>query len=362
MRVVITGATGNIGTAVVDRLRAGGHDVQGLARRPPRHSGPATAGEPYGAPRYTALDLTGDDRDVRLRAAFAGAEAVVHLAWGFQPTRNTAYLHRLDVGGTTAVLEAARATGIRHLVHVSSLGAYSPGRAAARPVEEDWPTGGFGWLPYSRHKAAAERLLDAHEAVPGHLPVVARVRPSLTARREVGGALDRYTLPSLLPARLVGALPVLPLDRGFRFQLTHSEDIASGIVAILERGATGPFNLAADPVLTREDVARALRARPVHLPWPALRAAATLAWWLRLQPVDPGWLDMAWQVPLMSSRRAREELDWEPRHDARAVLAEAVGGMVTGAGTGFPALRPRRWSEQLSALLNEGPVSRRRRA
>jgi UDP-glucose 4-epimerase len=357
VRVVVVGATGNIGTAVVRRLLEGGHEVHGLARRPPG----GTHEDGAGTARYTALDLTRADRGARLREAFRDADAVVHLAWGFQPTRNTAYLQRLDVGGTLAVLEAARATSVSHLVHISSLGAYSPGRAT-EPVEEDWPTGGIPWLPYSRHKAAAERLLDAHEAVPGHRPQVARVRPSLAARRDVGGALDRYTLPSLLPARLLTALPILPMDRRFRVQLTHSDDIAEGIVAVLERGATGAFNLAAEPVLTRDDVARALHARPVHLPWPVLRAAATVAWWLRLQPVDPGWLDMAWLVPVMSSRRAREELGWAPRHDARAVLTESVAGMVGASGTDTPALRPRRWSEQLTALLTRGPVSRRERA
>ena len=355
MRVVVTGATGNIGTALVDRLVASGHDVHGLARRPPE-AGPYADGA-----RWTRLDLTAEDRHLQLRQAFAGADAVVHLAWGFQPTRNTAYLQRLDVGGTAAVLRAARAARVPHLVHVSSLGAYSPGDGD-EPVDESWPTGGTPWLPYSLHKSAAERLLDAHEAHPGQAPVVARVRPSLVARREVGGALDRYTLPSLLPAAVLGMLPVLPLDRRFRVQLTHSSDVAEGIAAILEGRATGAFNLAAGPLLTRDDVARALHARPVHLPWRVLRAAASAAWHLRLQPVDPGWLDMAWHVPVLSSRRARDELGWQPRHDSRAVLDEAVAGMRQQRGLPTDALRPRRWREQLLRLLTQGPVSRRTRA
>jgi nucleoside-diphosphate-sugar epimerase len=264
VRVVVTGATGNIGTALVQGLVSSGHEVLGIARRPQQ---PAVFGEHV---HWSALDLTAVDCDQRLTRDFDGADAIVHLAWGFQPTRNPAYLHRLDVGGTAAVLEAARAAEIPHLVHISSVGAYSPGRADM-PVDETWPTGGIPHLPCSLHKAQAERLLDAHEARADALPVVARVRPSLVARRDVGGALDRYTLPSLLPARLLGALPLLPLDRRFRVQLTHSHDIAAGIAAILERRATGPFNLAADPVLGRDDIARALGARPVHVPWAPAR-------------------------------------------------------------------------------------------
>lgn len=71
---------------------------------------------------------------------------------------------------------------------------------------------------------------------------------------------------------------------------------------------------------------------------------------------------MAWQVPLLSSRRAREELDWAPTHDSRAVLQDALRGMVNQAGSGTPALRPRRWAEQLTNLLRNGPVSRRPQA
>jgi nucleoside-diphosphate-sugar epimerase len=355
MRVVVTGATGNLGTAVVPRLLAAGHEVHGIARRPP----PADPATP--ALRWTALDLTALDRAERLRAVMEGVDAVIHLAWGFQPTRDAAYLRRLDVGGTEAVLDAARAAGVARLVHISSVGAYSPATSAV-PVDESWPTGGIPKLPYSRHKVEAERLLDAHEAVPGHRPAVTRIRPSLMASEAAGSALDRYALPSLLPARLVGLLPVLPMDRRFRVQLTHSADIAEGVVLALEKGLDGAVNLAAGPVLERDDIARALGAKPVQLPWSGLRAAAALAWMLRLQPVDPGWLDLAWEVPLMSSARAEDELGWVPRHDARAVLAEAVKGMVHQGAGDTPALRPRRLSEQARRLLTEGPVSRRRQA
>jgi nucleoside-diphosphate-sugar epimerase len=351
--VAVVGASGNIGSALLDRLQAAGHEVVGIARRPPSSG----ADGPEGV-RWVDLDLTGPAAQDQLGLAFADVDVVVHLAWGFQPTRDTAYLQHLDVGGTAAVLRASTAAGVSHLVHVSSVGAYSP-REGTTPVDESWPTGGAARLPYSRHKAAAERLLDAHETTPGHRPVVARIRPSLVGQRQAGGALGRYTLPSLTPAALVRHLPVLPLDRGFWMQLTHADDIADGIARVIERRATGPFNLSAEPSLRRDDVAVALGARPVHLPWSVLRALAALAWWLRLQPVDPGWLDMAAHVPRMSSDRARTELGWLPEHHPRDVLAETVNGIAGNQGTRSPALRPRRWSEQLVNLVRHGPVTRR---
>ena len=354
MIVVVTGATGNIGSAVVEQLLGRGHEVRAVARRP------ALDWE-HDRLVWTMLDLTAQDRIPRLREVFEGADTVVHTAWGFQPTRDEKYLADLDVGGTVAVLRAAEAVQVGHLVHVSSVGVYSRARDGV-PVGEDWPTGGTPWLPYSRHKSAAERLLDGHEAKPGHIPQVARIRPSLVARAEVGGSLDRYVLPSLVPAAVLRAVPVLPLDRRFRVQLSHTEDNAAGNVAVVERPALGTVNHAPEPVLRQADVAAALHARPVHLPWSVLRAVASLAWMMRLQPVDPGWLDMAHDVPVLSSGRARAELGWRPRHDARCVLHEAVAGMVAQSGRGTPALRPRRWREQLRELLSHGPVSRRPRA
>ena len=90
----------------------------------------------------------------------------------------------------------------------------------------------------------------------------------------------------------------------------------------------------------------------------ALHALAAAAWAARPQPVDPGWLDMAWDVPVLSSRRARDARGWALRHDPREVLAGAARGMVHQDGVATPALRPRRWSDQLSNLVRHGAVSR----
>ena len=97
MRVVITGASGNVGTALLRALPAE-HRVVGVVRRPPMQQGV------YQRADWCSLDLAEDDAIAELRRVFDGADVVVHLAWGFQPTRDTRYLTRLGVGGTSAVL------------------------------------------------------------------------------------------------------------------------------------------------------------------------------------------------------------------------------------------------------------------
>src|SRR3954447_11444494 len=117
MKVAVTGATGNVGTATLRALGADERvdEIVGLARRPPDLRLPKVT--------WRAADVaTGD-----LRAAFAGADAVVHLAWLIQPSRDESVTHRVNVEGSARVFQAAAAVGARTLVYASSVGAYSPG-------------------------------------------------------------------------------------------------------------------------------------------------------------------------------------------------------------------------------------------
>lgn len=356
MRIVITGASGNVGTALLRRLGGAGHDLVGVCRRPPG------AVPPYDVATWRTLDLAADEAERDLTAIVDGADAVVHLAWGFQPSHDVRYLQRVDVHGTRAVVGAALRAGVPHLVHMSSVGAYGPGpdgRASKSRVDESWPTDGVPTLAYSRHKAAAERILDAHERAHPDGPAVARLRPGLIVQRDNGSALLRYGLPAYLPAALLRYLPLLPVDRDLVIPLVHTDDVADAIARVLERRATGPFNLAADPPVTRDVIARVLDARPVHLPRPVLRTAAALTWHARLQPLDPGWVDLAFATPLLDTGRARRELGWAPAVAADDALAQVVCGMADAAAMPSPALRRRSVVGELAALLTRGPVGSR---
>ncbi len=355
MRIVITGASGNMGTALLRRLAAdtAEHQIVGICRRPPDRV------PPYDRMTWVALDLSDQTAQDNLAPVMARADAVVHLAWGFQPSHDTDYLERLAVGGTSAVLAAADRAGVGHLVHMSSVGAYAPAAGEQR-VDESWPTDGITSLAYSRHKVAAERLLDAYGTAAPDGMLIARLRPAFILQREAGSALLRYGVPGFVPAAAVRLLPVLPVDRRLVVQGVHPSDVAEAVLRVLERRSTGAFNLAAEPPLTRDDFAQVLRAVPVHLPAAILRTVASWAWHARLQPLDPGWIDLAFAVPLMDTSRARAELDWVPRTDARKALAEAVAGMAQAAGTASPALRPRSIADQFLRLLRRGPVGSRK--
>ena len=253
MRIVITGASGNVGTALLRTLPAE-HDVVGVVRRLPRRQGV------YQRADWRSLDLTGRDGIADLRRVFEGADAVVHLAWGFQPTRDTGYLTQLGVGGTAAVLQAAHAGGIGQLVHMSSMGTYAPG-SYGKPVDESWPTTGISSSPYSRDKSTAEALLDEYEQRLGTAAIpIARMRPGFILQRAAASGLMRYGLPEYLPMQLVPLVPLLPMDRCLSIPVIHADDVAEAISRVIGRQATGPFNLAADPPIGRDDVAAAMGA------------------------------------------------------------------------------------------------------
>jgi nucleoside-diphosphate-sugar epimerase len=331
MRIVVTGATGNVGTSLVDALAADARvtEIVGIARRRPQLTRPRTTWVQADVAESPLVDL------------FRGADAVIHLAWLIQPSRHEDTTYRTNVTGSRRVFEAAAQAGVPALVHASSIGVYSPAPRDA-VVDESWPADGTPSSFYARHKAAAERELDAIENAHAQLRVV-RLRPALIFKREAASGIRRLFAGPFLPSRLLrpSLLPVLPLPAGLRVQAVHTTDIADAYRrAALDPAARGAYNVAAQPVLDAAALGKALGARPVELPPRAVRAAADLSWRLRLQPSEPGWLDMGMAVPVMDASRIRRELGWEPARTADSALLELLEGIRVSAGAPTPPLDP----------------------
>lgn len=321
MRIVVLGATGNLGTALLERLRDSEHDVVGVARRRPD---PRT--RPYDGAEWKTLDVGAVDASALLRPIVAGADAVVDLAWALQPNRDPRALERTNVHGLRHVLAALE--GVPRFVWASSVGAYSLGPKGHR-VDESWPTGGVHTSHYARHKAIAERALDVFEQQHPETAVV-RIRPGLVFQDAAATEIARLFLGAWIPTRWLGRIrpPVLPVSTRLVSQVVHARDVADGIVRAVERDARGAFNLAAEPPIGPDEVAAAIGAgRAVPMRFAVLRAFVAGSWALHLQNTDPGWLDLAEAVPLMSTERARRELGWQPTVDSRDALAIIVRGL-----------------------------------
>jgi nucleoside-diphosphate-sugar epimerase len=333
MRVVIVGATGNAGTALLRRLRnEPGISLAGVVRRLPPQI------EPYDGVDWHSCDIGAPEAGRRLTEIFRGADAVVHLAWQIQPSHDQRLLFRTNVLGSRTVLQAVLRAGVPALAFASSVGVYAPGPKNAY-VTEDWPRTGVLGSSYSRHKALVEGLLDRAEPDHPMLRII-RLRPGLIFQRDVGTEIGRYFAGPLLPARLLrsGRIPVIPSHPGLRMQAVHADDVADAYARALLSDARGAFNVAAGPVLDPTVAAEAFHGREVPVPGFVLRAAADLTWRMRLQPVDVGWVRLGLKAPLMSCDRIQAELGWRPLVDAVHTLKELVGGLADRAHTASPPL------------------------
>lgn len=351
MRIAVVGATGNTGTAVLKELinRPEVDSILGVARRLPDQEA-----EPYRHVDWFSADVQFDESRKILAEAFAGADAVIHLAWLIQPNTKRELLRRVNVEGTRNVLEAAADAGVQRIAVASSVGAYSP-VSDDELRDESWPTGGIQGSHYSVDKAAQEREMDEFET--GHPDIsLARLRPALVFQRDAGSEIQRYFAGRWAPVQLLRHVrpPFVPLPNSVRTQAVHAQDLARAYTEAVLRGAHGAFNICADDVLDAAAISRAVgRRRNLPLPTAPLRPLLKAAHRARLLPMDEGWLDMGVSVPLMDRTRAQQELGWEPTISAFQALKELIDGMSAGQGHSSSPMRPRNSQPAHEAQLPE---------
>ncbi len=336
MKVVVTGASGNVGTALLRALSGDRCDIVGIARRIPE-----IACEPYAAARWVRCDVGAADAVEILRAAFAGADVLVHLAWAIHPRRDDPPMRRTNLDGSTNVLRAAAQTGVPHIIAASSVAAYTPAGRWDR-VSEEWTLSGVPGSAYSLGKVELEKQLDSF-AVSRPSVRVARVRPCGIVQAEASAELADWILPPWLPRGILGRslLPV-PVWPGFRLQVIHSADVAAAIRLIMRHQAAGAFNLAAEPLLRADTIADTFGGPGLPMPRRALGAAAWFGWRTGIQPLHPAWLVLADRACLVDTANARRDLGWTPRLRADEVCADLVEALRAGKAGHSPPLAPAR--------------------
>jgi nucleoside-diphosphate-sugar epimerase len=331
MKVVVAGATGNVGTSILRSVETenGVDSILGLARRLP--------GIRFPKVEWASADVTKDD----LAPHFEGADAVVLASWLVQPSRDLNKLWITNVEGTMRAARDAVRANVPTLLYASSIGAYSPGPKDRR-VDETWPTNGVEGSYYARQKAEVERRLDHFEKENPDIRLV-RMRPGLIFKKEASQGIRRLFGGPLIPGiladpKLIGLFPDI---ENLRSQVIHSYDVGEAFrLAIMNDEARGAFNLASEPPLDAAEIGRILDARTFRFPAMAARVGAGIAWRLRLQPVPPDWLDMSLQIPLMDTSKARNVLGWEPEYSSAVALLDLMSGLRAGAGLDTPPLSP----------------------
>ena len=339
MRIVVLGATGNVGTAVLRRLHAAPEvtRIVGVSRK-----GPDRSGEPYDGVEWHTTDVAAEESPAELAEILRGADAVVDLVWLIRPNRDSSVMRATNIDGLVHVLDAVVDAGVPHVVYPSSLGAYSRG-PKDRAVDESWPVGGVDTSHYNVQKAEAEAILDRFEAAHPDV-LVTRLRPGFLFQAGAAPEIRDYFFGSFVPRRLLARLrvPVLPFPERFRFQVLHTDDVADAFWRVIQHRVGGAFNVAAEPVLGPDGVAQVLGAgRILPVPPALVRALVAITYRLRLQPTDPGWIDLADAVPVMDTTRLREVTGWSETVSSLEALRQIVDHLDGREGLGNREHRPR---------------------
>jgi UDP-glucose 4-epimerase len=324
LTVAVTGPTGDIGRSLLralDRSREVGK-ILAMARRPfdPSAAGLHKAEYQQG----DVLDRAAVDRLV------AGADVVVHLAFlivgGLEETQN------VNLQGSRNVFEATVAAGASRLVYASSVAAY--GFHADNPplLTEDVPARGTDRHYYSAQKAELEGVL--HDVLGSSETAAYVFRPCIVAGPDALALVENIPyiqLSERMPGAVLRALELMPVlkpvlpDTGVQFQLVHHDDVATAMrAAVLGRGSPGVYNLSGTGSLTMSDLAKALGWYSVSVPEAAVGAAAELIARLPFVPAEAQWIESIRTPVLMDTHKARAELGWRPRHDAKSTLVEMV--------------------------------------
>lgn len=264
--ILVTGASGYIGSNLVKRLVEAGQPVRALVHRPEKAA--ARLADVRDRIEIARGDVTRPDT---LAPALEGASAVVHLV-AIAMEKGRATYDAVNLWGTVNMVDAARAAGVRRFVNMSQNGADS-----ALPY------------PFLRSKGKAQDYVAA-----SGLDWTA-LRPSV-----VWGPQDEF---ANVQARLIRLTPLIfPIvgDGQARFQPVYVGDLVEAVARTLDDGSTigRELEIGGPEVLTYEEIVRrvlaALGARRwlVRVPVPVLRPAVALMARLPNPPVTPSLLDL----------------------------------------------------------------------
>ncbi|UYV36523.1 SDR family oxidoreductase [Rhodobacteraceae bacterium D3-12] len=300
MKVLVTGASGAVGSALLEELADTGFSVIATDVTAPATL-PANA-------RFERLDVRGDDPDRVI--AETRPDVVIHLASIVTPsTRDFAY--SVDVTGSRNVIAACRAHGVKRLIVTSSGAAYGYHADNPVPLTEADPLRGNAEFPYSDHKRQVEDLLAAaRRDAPELEQVVLRVGTVL------GVGLENQITALFHRPRL---LALRGSDSPFVFIWTR--DLARILKRAIADGPPGIYNVAGDGALAMTQLAQALHKPLLRLPPWLVKLALAITHPLRLSPYGPEQVRFLQYRPVLDNSALKSQFGYNPELSSAEVFS-----------------------------------------
>ncbi|SLN42289.1 dTDP-4-dehydro-6-deoxyglucose reductase [Pseudoruegeria aquimaris] len=295
-RILITGAAGTVGRALLQELAGTDHEVIATDLAAPQAL-------PDGM-QFEVMDVTG--RDPERLIARLRPEVVIHLASIVGPmAREKAF--KVDVTGSRNVLSACVRHGVRRLVVTSSGAAYGYHADNPKWLRESDPLRGNPEFAYSDHKRQVEEMLaTARKEHPALEQVVLRVGTVL------GEGVENQITALFHKKRL---LAVKGSDSPFVFIWTR--DLARILARAAGEGPPGIYNVAGDGAMSVSDLAQAMGKRVLNLPAGALKAALAVAKPLGLSRYGPEQVRFLQYRPVLANDALKETFGYTPECSSR---------------------------------------------
>lgn len=290
-RVLITGAAGAVGSALLAELTASNDEIIATDLRAPKTLADGI--------RFVALDVRKGDPE-RVIAA-EKPDVVIHLASIVSPTTRD-FAYHVDVTGSRNVLNACIRHGVKRLVVTSSGAAYGYHPDNPVPLREADPPRGNVEFAYSDHKRQVEEMLaEARVAHPDLEQVVLRVGTVL------GAGLENQITALFHKPRL---LAIRGCDSPFVFIWTR--DLARILVRAISDGPAGIYNVAGDGAMTVSQLAQALNKPVLRLPAWAVKLALAIAHPLHLSRYGPNQVRFLQYRPVLDNTALKTEFGYTP--------------------------------------------------
>jgi len=298
-RILVTGAAGAVGTALIKELE--GDNCEVIATDVVQ-----SAFLPNGM-RFVPLDVRGSDPETVIGSE--KPDVVIHLASIVSPAARD-FAHQVDVVGSRNILNACLKHKVQRLVVTSSGAAYGYHADNNIPLRETDPIRGNSEFAYSDHKRQVEEMLaEARKNAPELEQVVFRVGTVL------GAGLENQITALFHKPRL---LTVTGSDSPFVF--IWAGDLARILKRAIDDGPPGVYNVAGDGAVGVSDLARALGKRVLRIPAWVLKLALGIAKPLGLSRYGPEQVRFLQYRPVLDNTALKREFGYSPELNSAQVF------------------------------------------